>query len=224
MLKPEADKILIEATDSRQAIRDLYNCHKTRNPKYSVGYLAKLTNIPSRGYVWDAITGKKTIGPTYRERVFRAFDLTMLQAAILRTLVEIDNQEDELYITHLQNKLKALRGLLQEGSQSSFTPLEYAFLDLRFRIGIPRWIRSKNNLEEIWRNDFNDLSDEQRTLLMDKLQATGVIIEANGERKLKPLELSEAESQLSYDSMIDDGIKEIIQLLKSLQKEILNMS
>lgn len=105
----EIDTILLEATNSSEALRDIYQFRKSRNKSLSLARLCQITGIKSKGYLSEVFAGKKVIAGERLKALLTSLDIEGVHYDYIRTLAARDqllNQED---LPAIEKRLKALR-------------------------------------------------------------------------------------------------------------------
>jgi uncharacterized protein (TIGR02147 family) len=107
------EAILLEAQDSAEAFRQLYQTAKNLDKRYSLSFMCRRLGLSSKGFLSDVMQGKRLLGHKYWDKVGQIFHLDPACHEILILLFSIDNEKDcdrkKLLTDELAIKRKALR-------------------------------------------------------------------------------------------------------------------
>jgi uncharacterized protein (TIGR02147 family) len=103
---------LSTASNSSEAIRNLYRGFKDTNPRYSIPYICKKAGISSAGYLSDVMQGKRVLNEKYQSGIIKAFGLNGAAARYLKALFAMDHGKDTAVANAAEKRLPALRKAL----------------------------------------------------------------------------------------------------------------
>jgi uncharacterized protein (TIGR02147 family) len=110
-----ANRILLDAKNSSEAARSLYESLKNSSAKYSLAFLSRKAKIPSRGYLSDIISGRRKANLKYGPALAKAFGLKKPQVDYFQCLLMRDHETDPEHIAALERRLAELAKVLNVG-------------------------------------------------------------------------------------------------------------
>lgn len=140
--------ILLSATNSSEALLQIYQLRKLKQSTLSLAKLCQLTGIKSKGYLSEVFAGKKLIGLDYFSRLASALNLVGIENECLRLLVEMDQTVDEKSKRTLKKKLAGLRKslVLLESTDSQEKPFKLFEFEVYCAFGLFQGRPSRHDL------------------------------------------------------------------------------
>ena len=78
-------------TDYRQLLKDYYDYTKQHNPRFSYQVFSQRAGIPSRGFLYNVVNGKRALSSSHIAGVARAMKLSKSQLEYFENLVAYNN-------------------------------------------------------------------------------------------------------------------------------------
>lgn len=118
------DEALLAARDATEALRNLYDYSKTRDRKYSMAYLAKISGLSSSGYVSDLMSGRRRIQVEQSLRLAKVFRLGKEAKQLFRTLIKLEHEKESAKRASLLRRREVLTKALRIGHRKSTAALK----------------------------------------------------------------------------------------------------
>ncbi|MBN1308025.1 MAG: TIGR02147 family protein [Chitinispirillaceae bacterium] len=96
-------------TDYRKLLADYYTEHKMRNPGFSYQAFASRAGFPNRGFLYNVITGRKSLSTSSTVKLSQAMKLTASEADYFENLVSFNQAKNLHERNYFFDKLDAIK-------------------------------------------------------------------------------------------------------------------
>ena len=186
-MNDELRQALAEAPSAGAAFAAAIRLGKAKNPKLTLGFVARRAGIPSTGYLSDVLTGRRKLHAKYRAPLLKALDLSGTAAELITRLSALDDGSEGEERAQLDADLEALRKVLRLQTRALPERLAGTFFafevfaafgltgqrasraDLRRFFGTARGIELEGALAQLMQAGLVEREDEEFRIVSDQI-------------------------------------------------------